>query len=572
MQLPNEIDTPNQNDYDNKVKKLNKKYWHETPCVVCGNNFSSLISRNQKSCSAKCSGVHVANSPGRIEKIKNTKFAKYGSDSFVNPTKAKMTCISKYGVDNASKSKNVIEKIKKTNQDRFGVDWTFQSENFIKKTKEFNKKNHGVDSVSQREDVKEKKMITSLINYGVDNPFKSEQIKNATRKTMLEKYGVEYPNQSKDIIDIGLNKKRREYYKYLVSTKKFTEDYDILFPEDEYINRGKDNLYQFRCKKCGAEFYDNFSNDRPTCEKCFPSQSPGTSEAEKQIYEFVKSITVEEILVNNRNTLPSGLELDVYIPSKKLAIEFNGLYWHSELSGKSKSYHLLKTNECEELGIHLIHIFEDEWKNKRDIVKAKILSKFNKEKRIGARELTIKKIPSADKNKFLIDNHIQGKDNSSIHYGAFYNQELVSVITFMKPRRALGNRTTEVGVFELVRFATSKPIVGILQKFIKAFKMDHSPTKLFSYADRRFTNSKNNIYNSVGFSWVSNTSPNYWYFKVGQCERKHRFSYRKSEAVRVFSPHDTSKTEWEIMKENGYNRIWDCGNIKYEMHFNYNKS
>ena len=93
------------------------------------------------------------------------------------------------------------------------------------------------------------------------------------------------------------------------------------------------------------------------------------SYSEKELSDFVKSLGVE--IIENDRTIISPKELDIYIPSKKLAIEFDGLYYHSELF-VNKNYHLDKTNECNKKGIDLIHVYEDDWVEHKESVKSMI--------------------------------------------------------------------------------------------------------------------------------------------------------------------------------------------------------
>jgi len=298
---------------------------------------------------------------------------------------------------------------------------------------------------------------------------------------------------------------------------------------------------------------------------CYPFQDVGTSGAEKEIVDYIKSITTELVLENTNKILPSGKELDIYIPSKKLAIEFDGLYWHSELAGKNKLYHLQKTEECESEGIQLFHIFEDEWKSKKEIVQRKLQSKLIQTKQLGARKLTIAPIPCAQKNEFLEKYHIQGGDLASIRYGGFYNNELVAVATFGKMRMALGSKSCHKDTFELIRFATSIPVVGALSKMINVFKNEYHPKKIISYADRRYSCINKNIYTAVGMILSHASPPNYWYFRNGYYNRSHRFGFRKQILKKRLPTFDPTLTEWQNMQHNGFNRIWDCGNLKYEL-------
>jgi hypothetical protein len=560
-----EIDNISKNDHNVGMQK-NLKFWHETNCKICNAPFWSLIKREQKTCSAKCSGIYVARNPERIAKIKKTKLEKYGSETYVNSEKAKLTCLSKYGVDNASKSQEVLKKIQDTNQKKFGVDWVFQSEEMIEKTKLHNIKLYGVKHVSQRDDIKDKKKKTCLLNNGVENPFQSSDIRKKIKQTNLDKYGAEHPSKMLHVKETKRKKFIDSFYDKLLNEHKLNVGYIPLFTKEEYINTDRINLYKFECKSCSDIFSDHIDGGHlPRCLKCNPIEYEKTSIAEKEIVDYIKSITNESIVENSKEILPSGLELDIYIPSKKIAIEFNGLYWHSEMAGKSKKYHLQKTTECEANNIHLIHIFEDEWKNKKEIVKQKLRSRFISEKRIGARELVISKISNVEKDKFLDTYHIQGKDISSIRYGAFYNKELVAVITFGKERAALGIKKSNQDTYELVRFATSISIVGIVSKFLKVFISEHCPKKIISYADRRFTYIHKNIYSSIGMKLSHISPPNYWYFKNGYYNKYHRFGFRKQVLKSKLPKFDAILTEWQNMQNNGYNRIWDCGNLKYEM-------
>ncbi len=546
----------------------NTKFWHEQKCAICETSFWSLIKRNQKTCSAKCSGIYVAKNPNRVAKIKQTKLEKYGSETYVNSDKAKKTCLSRYGVDNVSKSNEIREKIKKSNQEKYGVDWSFQSGEIKDKIKEKNLTTFGVEHVSQRPDVKNKKVDTYMRTLGVENPFQSDVIKNKIKKQNLIKYGVEHHSQSKVTKEKIRNKWKCQHFDDFLANHKLNNVCVPLFSKDEYINTDREHIYKFSCKVCGNVFEDHIDGGHlPRCVSCFPLQLVGESQVEKEILEFVKSITTDEVLENSREVLPSKQELDMYIPSKKLAIEFDGLYWHSDLAGKPKNYHLSKTNECESIGIHLIHIFEDEWKNKRSIVEEKIKSKLISTKRVGARQLNVRAISAKEKSEFLTKHHIQGDAVSSINYGAFYNETLVAVITFAKERIALGKKKQLNGVYELVRYATSIPIVGAIEKMIKVFRLEHTPTKLISYADRRFTSVNNNIYKSIGMTLTSISKPNYWYFNNGYYNRHHRFGYRKQVLSKRLKDFDPMLSEWQNMKNNGFNRIWDCGNLRYEMNF-----
>lgn len=252
-------------------------------------------------------------------------------------------------------------------------------------------------------------------------------------------------------------------------------------------------------------------------------------------------------------------EIDVYIPSLKLGIEYNGLHWHSERLGKDKNYHLDKLNKCNEQGIKLIQIFEDEWINHREICESKLkqICGLNINPKIFARKCKVVEI--TDKNEayeFLDKNHIQGRTGFTIALGAYYNNELVGVMTFKKEKE---------GYWDLNRFATdiNHQCVGIGGKLFKYFTRNYPFIEIKSFADRRWTTDPtNNLYTKLGFEFDSYVPPSYWYYKDGEIIRHHKFGFRKQILHKRYGlPLDLKESE--MAERLGYTRIWDCGLIKY---------
>jgi len=287
------------------------------------------------------------------------------------------------------------------------------------------------------------------------------------------------------------------------------------------------------------------------CPKCSLKYDKG----ENNIRDFLKEINIE--FIANNKTIIKPFELDIFIPSHNIAIEYNGLYWHSD-KFSDKNYHLNKTVLCEKQGIQLIHIFEDEWIHKKDIVKSRLKNIFGlTENRIFGRKCEIREVNSIDSKIFLNDNHIQGNVNSSIKIGLFYNNELVSLMTFGKGRIALGGKSNQ---YELLRFCNklNTNVIGGADKLLKHFIKIYQPVEIISYADRRWSIGK--LYDKLGFIRSHETDPNYWY--VIKDKRKHRFGFRKS--ILVKEGFDNNKSEKEIMEERGIRRIYDCGVITYK--------
>lgn len=114
----------------------------------------------------------------------------------------------------------------------------------------------------------------------------------------------------------------------------------------------------------------------PKCPICFPA---GSSTQEQELINFCHQF-FNKLKIHDR-TLIKPYELDIAIPEIKLAIEFNGIWYHSIEAGTPLGYHLIKTDRCEQLGYRLIHIWEDEWNNSKDEIKERLKSVFeNKEK------------------------------------------------------------------------------------------------------------------------------------------------------------------------------------------------
>jgi hypothetical protein len=299
---------------------------------------------------------------------------------------------------------------------------------------------------------------------------------------------------------------------------------------------------------------DNLLHGDTRCPSC-----AGTlSKIEESLREYVESLGVE-CLLNKRNIIPSGLELDIYIPKHSLAIELNGLYFHSENSGgKSRDYHLLKTKECEKLGIQLFHIFEDEWNDKQTLWKSIIKNKLKlNTNKVFARKCIVKELSLAESSKFLNKNHLQGYGVCKYRYGLFFNEELLSVITMCKSRF---DKSLE---YEISRFATKieHTVVGGFSKLLSFFIKTHNPKSIVTYADRRI--SMGGVYKKFGMIEMSPSAPNYTYFKKREGLRFSRMQFQKHKLATKFENFDPNKTEWDNMIINGYDRVWDCGNRKF---------
>jgi hypothetical protein len=289
------------------------------------------------------------------------------------------------------------------------------------------------------------------------------------------------------------------------------------------------------------------------CKRCNPVFR-GTSKAELELTEFVRTLAPDMLSHQKIN----GLELDAVVLSKKLAFEYDGLYWHSERAGYPNTKHLLKTKMCLEQGLQLIHVFEDEYVNKREIVQSRIRAALGASKKLYARKMTLDlNVSTAEAREFIDRTHLQGYVNSTTKIGLRLGGALMSLMTFGKPRY---NKKYD---WELLRFSSELncTVVGGASRLLAAFRKIHKGS-LISYADRRW--STGNVYKTLGFELVGESPPAYHYFKGDL--RQNRQTFQKAK-LKMLMPeiYDEKKTEAEMMFEAGWNRIWDCGNLVFEL-------
>jgi hypothetical protein len=336
------------------------------------------------------------------------------------------------------------------------------------------------------------------------------------------------------------------------------EEYKLRFNTTKIVSDSRSDLFRERFKQMNIDGI---------------LKSSKSSSYEDDLEQFLKSLNIP-YEKNNRKIL-DGIEIDFYLPTLQIGIEHHGLKWHTDNFGKRpRLYHFNKMKSCEEKGIHLIQIFEDEMCEKREIVFKKLTHIFGKNNNveiIHARKCEIREIDSVVKNVFLNKNHIQGENKSPIKLGAFYNNRLIAVMCFDNQRGM--NRTKEkndTSEYELSRFCVDMDVIcnGIANKLLKHFIRTYNPTKIMSMADKRWTKSGDNLYTKLNFIQVASVPPDYWYYneKHHRTKRVHKFNFGKQAIQRKFNIQNIDeKTEMEWMKEFGWDWVWDCGKLKYEM-------
>ena len=485
------------------------------------------------------------------KKIKYKLYTSYGYEDgkyLCRKCKLKKNNLEKWGVENVFQSEEIKDRIKKSNLERWGVENPSQNEeinekikksiskldkNIInKKRRETLKEKWGVENISQLDEIKSKKSETLLNKIGVDYIFKdksfiekikkdniekygkkyyfqTDEFKEKSKITSIEKYGVDIPSKNEEII----NKIKKSI------TEKL--QYEILQNNTDNIVYIKDNIFGIICNPINRH----------------------QSGKEIKLVNLISNIYNNEIIQNYKI---DRQEIDIYLPELKIGFEFNGLYWHSS-KYKDSNFHINKTNFFKEHGIRLIHIWEDDLDNKEDIIKSQIKNwlKLNNN-RIFARKCEVKEVDIDESSLFLNKNHIQGNDKSIIKIGLYYENKLVSLMTFNKME---GRKQMKHNEWNLSRFCNllDTNIIGGASKLFNYFIKNYKPIRMISYADKDW--SIGDLYYKLGFKLKNETNPDYKYL-VNE-KRIHKSNYRKSKT-------GISENELNLYK------IWDCGKLKFE--------
>jgi hypothetical protein len=539
-------------------------FFHEIqsiPLCRCGNRpkYIDFTHGYHAHCSSKCAALN----PESQRKLKQTN-------------------LERYGVENPLKSSDIQQRIKETNTVRYGAENPMQNVIVREKAASTNLQRYGGASPLQNSAVMQKSVITSQDRYGVSHPMKSNIFQDKQRQTNLERLGVEYPTQSDEV--------------RLKSKETNLERYGFENPMQnlDVIRRAQTTCFErYGTKTSNQQHYSEFTREILFDSLLFSEFAqnkslntigqllqidPSTvgdycrkygvpisgSTYEDEIYDFLTKLGLE-VKIRSRSVI-SPQEVDFYIEEINLAIEFNGLYYHSfdfmrtQPRNSSKTnrilmnYHHDKYLACRDRGIRLLMINEDEWVERSDLVKSKILNICGKsEKGVGARSLRITKITGALANSFCDRHHLQGKTGTVISaYGAYSNDELVAVILF--------NRQRGTGKTELVRFCTDgKSYAGAFSKLLKHAIHNEEYDELVSFADVRY--SDGGLYEKNGFVLDGNIPPDYRYFKG--LKTFHKSTFTKNAIKKKFGIDISGKTEIDLMTDLGYHRIYDCGKIRY---------
>lgn len=380
------------------------------------------------------------------------KFCSQKCSAVSDSTKKKRakTTIEKYGCENVSMLSSVKEKKQKTCLENHGVLWPMQSDVVKEKSRQTLIESHGVDVPAKSEVVRERMRKTCLERYGTEHPqsldslkkkivqtnmsrygvscgLQNKEVQEARKRTCIERLGVPWPTQSdvvKDKVKSSFRKKFADKFMESLAEQNLVP----LFEKEDFINVSE---LTFRCSLCGHVFQmKDVHFNMIHCPECYRNTRAITEgKFSSEIARFYSG----EIIRNTRKIIPP-YELDIFIPEYNLAIEFNGIYWHSE-EIRGKDYHKHKTDLCEEKGIRLIHIFEHEWKGRPDACLSLIRSALGiYGQEIDVSDCEFVKLSFSEYFDFLQENDLSFIKKSSEMFGLKCSDEIVAVVGFRKSK------------------------------------------------------------------------------------------------------------------------------------------
>lgn len=426
----------------------------------------------------------------------------------------------------AQTSKSTRSKIEQTCLKKYGHRSNLQSVENQAKQRDTNLKKYGTVNAAASESVKKKIQTTFIEKYG-SNPAQTPAVKQKCDETHLLRYGRKRSSQSHMSLDVINQKNNIELMRHWYEDLKMPV-YEIA----ESLNIGVSQLAVHFKKNLNINIHRHI-----------------VSKPERELTEFLSQYVVCE--TSNRKLL-APKELDIVIASKQLAIELDGIAWHTELRGKSRMYHSNKRRAAADAGYRLINILDIEWIDKNAICKSRLGSILGINKTIGARHCTVEIVDHCEARAFLEANHIQGFCQSRVNLGLRRSGELVALMTMGSARY---NKQAQ---WELLRYVNllNNNVVGGASKLFKYFVKHYNPSSVISYCDLRWNTGR--LYQQLGFAHVKDSGPNYWYVQNRKIESRVRFQkHRLSKLLQTFDP---QKTEWENMVANGWDRYWDCGN------------
>lgn len=382
-----------------------------------------------------------------------------------------------------------------------------------------------------------------------------EELTRRREASNLQRYGVRYPWMLKEQ---KVKKAEAGYSRMAASWQDELRQHNVapLFDTTDYT--GNRRYLSVQCLKCNTKFEMQrlrwVENPR-LCPTCY---TPKASKGQHELADWIRSLGIS-VRINDRKMFAGKHEIDIFIPEKNLAIEFDGLYWHSEKGRPdSKKKSLLKMEALRDKGLKYLMMFDDEWENQQDVVKSRIRNALGiSERKIFARHCSIVNLSSIDQREFFLLNHLQ-KSVPGAAIGLEYEGELVAAMSFGKPR------FSDKYQWELLRFATKMgtSVVGGASKLFSHWKTMHPSESIVSFSDNRW--GTGSFYTKLGFTDDGQTGQGYFYVNSAGMRRS-RQTMQKHKLPDILKTFDITLTEQENCWNNGWYRVWDLGNTRWVM-------
>ena len=483
-------------------------------------------------------------------KIENTNLERYGAK---NPyaskkvrEKIKKTNLERYGVENVwSKGSPILDKIKDTNINKYGVDnpaktdeikQTISSKNKLKASEALinrhktNLERYGVKNIRELDEINDKIKQTNLERYGAESPFQSDEVREKIKKTNLEKYGVENVLSSNEVKE---KIKQTNYERYGV-------------PYTLQADEVKERIRQTNLERYGVEYYCETEHAREN------NKPYKISKINKEFSDILTSLNINNDLEFSIGHKSYDIKVD------NTLIEIDPTFTHNTslpaFSNEhiSIDYHLNKTKLANENGFNCIHVFD--WDDKD-----KIINMFLPKSILYARQCEVKEISLKEANDFLNLYHLQnGLMKQDICLGLFYNDNLVEVMTFGKPRY---NKNYD---YELLRLCTHKDykVTGGTKKLFKYFLDNYKPNSIISYCDK--SKFSGEVYTRLGFTLKGEAKPSRHWYNIK--EEKHITDnlLRQRGFDQLFGTnYGKGTSNDELMLEHNFVEVYDCGQSTY---------
>jgi len=361
-------------------------------------------------------------------------------------------------------------------------------------------------------------------------------------KLISDKISQKYKNNP----EMGNRIKQKKLAKRLEKYSNFT----LISRIDSYKKRRIERL-TFKCNKCEEIQEKSLAmlEDTPVCFSCHPKESKG----QLQIYEFVKSLVPDAILSDR--TVLSPKELDIWVPSANLGIEYNGLYWHSESNLKDKLYHQNKHEMCSAAGINLLSIYEDEWRDKRNIVEGMLRHRLKLPlEKWDARKLEVAEISHIEARNFFEANHLEGHVKSAVAFGlkCKVSGQILAALSLRRPFHKKYSGQLEAGRCCTLAGHSVRGWLGKLTKAAKNYAKTSGVDRLMTYVDSRV--GSGNGYVFAGWRLIMrDTAPRFWW-----TDYKHRFNRFNYRADRI-----RGMSQLDVAEEGGVVQIWGCSNSMF---------